>query len=71
MSLSENVHSFIVRFVNQRADAPDRGQWRGLIRHVQSGTELYFWRIEEANEFMARFVPLAPPPSAPQSSREG
>jgi hypothetical protein len=46
------VHSFMVRFVLETAEESGEARWRGLIRHVQSGAELHFNRVEEALQFM-------------------
>lgn len=51
------VFSFIVRFVQ-----PESGEqalpWHGVVRHVQSREEMRFTRVEEALQFMSRYVPL-------------
>ena len=51
------VHSFVVRFV-QENPAPDG--WRGFIRHVQSNEEAHFTHIQDAIQFMNRYVPVTP-----------
>lgn len=52
--MSETViSSFILRFTQESdADQP----WRGVVRHVQSDEEARFTRIEEALQFIGRFV---------------
>ena len=57
------VSSFVFRFVQEQP----RAGWRGLVRHVQSNEELRFSRIEDALDFLARYVVVeniewAPPP---------
>lgn len=51
------IVSFIVRFVQ-----PESGEratpWHGVVRHVQSREEMRFTRVEEALQFMGRYVPL-------------
>lgn len=48
------VTSFIVRFTQEQ----DPATWRGLIRHVQTSEETHFTRIEDALQFMAKFVEI-------------
>ena len=52
------VHSFMVRFVLDTTEESGEARWRGLIRHVQSGAELHFSRVEEALQFMNRMANL-------------
>ncbi len=54
------IASFLLRFVQESPpDAtPPPGTWRGLIRHVQSGDECPFTRIEDALAFIGRYVEL-------------
>ncbi|MDX1615022.1 MAG: hypothetical protein R3300_11985 [Candidatus Promineifilaceae bacterium] len=52
------VNSFVVRFVQEAALPPeqDPAAWRGVIRHVQSKTELHFTNFHDAVTFMSRFL---------------
>ncbi len=47
------VHSFVIRFVQED---PTLADWRGFIQHVQTHEELRFTRMQEAIQFMNRFV---------------
>jgi hypothetical protein len=53
--------SFVLRFVCEGlanlADKP-AGEWHGVLRHVQSNTELHFTRWEDAVAFIAQHVEL-------------
>ncbi|NLF63462.1 MAG: hypothetical protein GX579_02555 [Chloroflexi bacterium] len=65
------IVSFIVRFV--QPESGDRtALWHGVVRHVQSREEVRFTRVEEALQFMSRYVPMedenAAPPAVPSSS---
>lgn len=59
MLSNELITSFVVRFILRQA--PEAGGtsplWRGVIRHVQSGQEAHFHRLDEVLAFMARFLP--------------
>ena len=47
------INSFMMRFIQEtEADA----SWRGVVRHVQTDEEARFTRIEEALQFIGRFV---------------
>ncbi len=50
------VTSFVVRFTQEPEVSP--AAWRGLIRHVQTSEETYFTQIEDALQFIAKFVEL-------------
>ena len=49
---NRRVESFLVRLVVEGGDAPDR-DWRGRIRHVSSGGEQQFERIQEMLAFIS------------------
>lgn len=49
------VISFLIRLVRAQGGDPSDA-WRDLVRHVQSGQELHFRRLEEAVTFMERFL---------------
>ncbi len=51
------IASFILRFTQESGSSSPR-PWYGVIRHVQSKEEIRFLRIEEALEFIARYVDL-------------
>ncbi|MEZ4519789.1 MAG: hypothetical protein R3C44_24160, partial [Chloroflexota bacterium] len=67
--LETAVNSFVLRFVQESAtsDGEPEADWHGIIRHVQSNTELRFVQIDEALAFIATYVPLqqAPLPKGP------
>ena len=50
------VHSFVIRFVRED---PTFTVWRGFIQHVQSHEEIRFTRMQEAIQFMNRYVTAA------------
>lgn len=53
------IASFIVRFVQETTNDPASTQiWRGIIRHVQTGEESFFTRIDDALTFISRYVDL-------------
>jgi len=53
--------SFVLRFIYEEPPtlplAPV-AEWRGVLRHVQSNTEIQFTRWEEAAAFIAQYVRL-------------
>ncbi|MEZ4641165.1 MAG: hypothetical protein R3E31_00215 [Chloroflexota bacterium] len=51
------VTSFVIRFI-QEQDTQTATTWRGLIRHVQTSEETHFTQIEDALQFMAKFVEM-------------
>lgn len=64
-----HIVSFILRFVQ-----PEQGgaplSWHGVVRHVQSREELRFTRVEEALQFMNRYVPLGDAVRGEQAGEE-
>jgi len=56
-----HIVSFVVRFVFE--EAPPRGRWHGLIRHVQSDAEQPFVRWDDAAAFVSQYVALTGPAS--------
>jgi hypothetical protein len=54
------IASFVLRFIQEApADAaPPARSWRGIVRHVQTGEETPFTRIEDALAFIGRYVNL-------------
>ncbi len=76
MPPSKNVISFVVRFVQGIESVPGStggsgAGWRGLVRHIQSGEEVHFLRLEEVTEFMRRFVPVNEPPRQAERGEKG
>jgi hypothetical protein len=60
--------SFVLRFVCDGPADPDCGPaagWHGVLRHVQTNTELHFTRWDEAVAFISRHVALAPAAQSP------
>jgi hypothetical protein len=51
------IVSFVLRFV-QPESGDEAAPWHGVVRHVQSREEVRFTRVDEALQFMSRFVPL-------------
>lgn len=58
------IVSFIVRFV-QPESGEHTAPWHGVVRHVQSSEEVRFTRVEEALQFMSRYVPMGEEDAAP------
>jgi len=58
------IISFIVRFV-QPEGGDHTAPWHGVVRHVQSSEEVRFTRVEEALQFMSRYVPMGQENAAP------
>ena len=56
------IASFILRFTKEHGAEDERvtPPWRGVIRHVQTNEEARFTQIEDALDFLARFVDIAP-----------
>jgi hypothetical protein len=56
------IVSFILRFTLE--DDPDSlspaPSWRGMLRHVHTDEQINFVRLEEALEFIGRYVDLSP-----------
>lgn len=54
------IASFVLRFVQDRpVDSTSSTRvWRGIIRHVQTGEESSFIRIDDALAFIGRYVDL-------------
>ena len=56
------IVSFILRFTLE--DDPDplspAPSWRGMLRHVHTDEQINFVRLEEALEFIGRYVDLSP-----------
>lgn len=63
------VTSFVVRFVSESGQIelepetplqPEQDErlngWRGVIQHIQTGSELHFSRLEEAEAFMLKHL---------------
>jgi hypothetical protein len=58
-SLEMNISSFLIRFIDatQQSDQVE-AQYRGLIRHIQSGDEMTFTRWADATDFIQQFFPI-------------
>jgi hypothetical protein len=60
------VNSFMVRFVHlteqEAAESADMIEiephhaWRGIVQHIQTGTELHFNRLDEVEAFMLKHL---------------
>lgn len=72
--LETAINSFVLRFVQEsNPDVVSGGgdvEWHGVIRHVQSDTELRFVQMDEALAFIAIYVPLPPASLATRSAGE-
>ncbi len=56
------IVSFILRFTVEEGLDPlsSTPAWRGMLRHVHTDEQINFVRLEEALEFIARYVDLRP-----------
>ncbi|MGB9775605.1 MAG: hypothetical protein ACPL7C_03510 [Anaerolineae bacterium] len=50
------IASFILRFIRESSPDALPGEWRGIVRHIQTGDQYGFTRLEEAMAFIARRV---------------
>jgi len=50
------IASFILRFIRESAPDALPGAWRGIVRHIQTGDQYGFIRLEDAMAFIARRV---------------
>jgi len=51
--------SFVVRMTKEPRDIEvqdSTGAWRGLVQHIQSGSERRFLRLEDLFEFIESYV---------------
>lgn len=53
--MTQGMTSFVLRFVREVSEEQG-GRWRGLIQHVQSGTERNFTSFADALNFMQGWV---------------
>ena len=54
-----NISSFLLRFVDvSHARAGTDPDYRGVIRHIQSGDEVTFRQWFEVQSFIQRYFPL-------------
>lgn len=51
------IASFILRFI--REPSSDASSWRGIVRHIQTGEQFGFTRLEDAMAFIAQRVEAA------------
>jgi hypothetical protein len=50
------IASFILRFVRESSLGAPASAWRGIVRHIQTGEQCSFTRLEDAISFIARRV---------------
>jgi hypothetical protein len=50
------IASFILRFIRESSPDALPGAWRGIVRHIQTGDQYGFTRLEDAMAFIARRV---------------
>jgi len=50
------IASFILRFIRESSPDAPPGAWRGIVRHIQTGDQYGFTRLEDAMAFIARRV---------------
>ncbi len=63
------IASFILRFIRERSSDTSPGAWRGIVRHIQTGEQYGFTRLEEAMAFIVRRVEAVS--EARESTEEG
>jgi len=68
------IASFILRFIRESSPDALPGAWRGIVRHIQTGDQYGFTRLEDAMAFIARRVEeresAATPAELPESAEE-
>jgi len=47
------IASFILRFIRESSPDAPPGAWRGIVRHIQTGDQYGFTRLEDAMAFIA------------------
>jgi len=50
------IASFILRFIRESSPDAPPGAWRGTVRHIQTGDQYGFTRLEDAMAFIAQRV---------------
>ena len=65
-SASETSESFVVRMWQE-----DPGEWRGMVRHVQSEAQVGFTRVEQAARFIEAHSSGAGSPAAVRKTAAG
>ncbi|MCS7282870.1 MAG: hypothetical protein RMK65_04815 [Anaerolineae bacterium] len=50
------IASFILRFIREPLPDVPSGAWRGIVRHIQTGEQYGFTRLEDAMAFIAQRV---------------
>lgn len=50
------IASFILRFIREPSPEDSPGAWRGIVRHIQTGEQYGFTRLEDAMAFIAQRV---------------
>lgn len=53
------IASFILRFIREPLPDAPSGAWRGIVRHIQTGEQFGFTRLEDAMAFIARRMEAA------------
>lgn len=53
------IASFILRFIRESSPDAPSGAWRGIVRHIQTGEQFGFTRLEDAMAFIAQRVEAA------------
>jgi hypothetical protein len=52
------ISSFIIRFIQDRAEGPSSPHFRGTIRHIQSNQSISFTCWSEAEAFIQNIIPI-------------
>ena len=65
------IASFVVRFMLDQEMESSKVNWRGVIRHIQTNEQLNFAGMEEALEFIQRYVKIQPGLPPPLIECEG
>ncbi len=65
------IASFILRFIREMSPDAPSGTWRGIVRHIQSGDQYGFTRLEDAMEFIARRVAASSETREPREEEPG
>lgn len=64
LAFEEHAHSFVLRFWLE--PGVDHAEWRGWVRHVQTGEKLYFRDLNKILPFLSRFLDAVSLQAEPQ-----
>lgn len=53
-----DVASYLLRFVHDQPKTGESPKYRGVVRHIQTGTEIVFTCWEDVEAFIQQLIPL-------------